>query len=123
MNDPRCLICGSEVAEELYRMTRLRVLRCRDCSQIYLDPLPSTEEIRGLFETLYTTGDGSVPELKDYYGFCFEDEPSNPLVQQYEFWAEEDRGPGRSPGACSIWGVAPGSSCRWRDAVAGSPSA
>jgi 2-polyprenyl-3-methyl-5-hydroxy-6-metoxy-1,4-benzoquinol methylase len=37
-----------------------------------------------MFETLYSTGGGSLPELRDYYGFCFEDAPDNPLVQSYE---------------------------------------
>jgi 2-polyprenyl-3-methyl-5-hydroxy-6-metoxy-1,4-benzoquinol methylase len=42
------------------------------------------EEIRAMFEKLYSTGGGSLPELRDYYGFCFEDAPDNPLVQAYE---------------------------------------
>lgn len=71
---------------------------CDACDQIFLDPLPNGEEIRKLFESLYTTGDGSVPELKEYYGYCFDDEPDNPLVQQYEEWLakiEEVKAPGR----------------------------
>jgi 2-polyprenyl-3-methyl-5-hydroxy-6-metoxy-1,4-benzoquinol methylase len=72
-----------------YRITRFRVLACEDCEQIYLDPLPSPEEIRRVFRELYTTGGGSVPELKDYYGFCYEDAPDNPLVQLYESWLDE----------------------------------
>jgi SAM-dependent methyltransferase len=74
------------------------VRQCDACSQVYLHPLPGPEEIRTLFESLYTSGDGSVPELKDYYGFCFDDEPGNPLVQQYELWLDEIekvRPPGR----------------------------
>jgi len=51
--------------------------------------MPGPEEIRELFRKLYTSGEGSVPELKDYYGFCYHDEPSNPLVQQYETWLAE----------------------------------
>jgi len=42
-----------------------------------------------MFAQLYTTGDGSVPELKSYYGFCYDDEPGNPLVQLYESWLAE----------------------------------
>jgi SAM-dependent methyltransferase len=30
-----------------------------------------------------------VPELKDYYGFCYDDSTSNPLVQLYESWLIE----------------------------------
>jgi 2-polyprenyl-3-methyl-5-hydroxy-6-metoxy-1,4-benzoquinol methylase len=98
VNDTPCLICGSTDAAERYQITRFRVMVCGKCGQIFLDPLPSLDEIRELFESLYTTGDGSVPELKEYYGFCFEDEQSNPLVQQYEEWLskiERVKKPGR----------------------------
>jgi 2-polyprenyl-3-methyl-5-hydroxy-6-metoxy-1,4-benzoquinol methylase len=94
----RCLICGSEAATTRYRITRFRVMSCDDCEQVFLDPLPDENEIRTLFASLYTTGDGSVPELKEYYGYCFDDEPDNPLVQQYEEWLakiEEQKKPGR----------------------------
>jgi 2-polyprenyl-3-methyl-5-hydroxy-6-metoxy-1,4-benzoquinol methylase len=70
-------------------MTRFRVYGCRDCELIYLWPLPSNEEIRTLFSELYSTGGGSLPELRDYYGFCFDDKPQNPLVQTYEAWLDE----------------------------------
>jgi SAM-dependent methyltransferase len=61
-------------------------------------PLPSPEEIQQLFSRLYTVGEGSVPELKTYYDFCYEDDPANPLVQRYEFWLdsiERHHPPGR----------------------------
>jgi 2-polyprenyl-3-methyl-5-hydroxy-6-metoxy-1,4-benzoquinol methylase len=51
-----------------------------------------------MFAQLYTTGEGSVPELKSYYGFCYRDDPSNPLVQLYESWLtklERHQKPGR----------------------------
>jgi len=86
VKEPQCLICGSGAVAERYAITRFRILACESCRQIYLDPVPTPDEIRVLFEQLYTTGDGSVPELKEYYGFCYEDEPDNPLVQQYEEW-------------------------------------
>lgn len=95
---PRCPVCGSPDASRRYRITRFEILACRACGQIYLDPMPDAEEIRELFRQLYTSGEGSVPELKDYYGFCYHDEPTNPLVQQYEAWLaeiEKRRAPGR----------------------------
>ena len=42
-----------------------------------------------MFSRLYTTGEGSVPELKTYYGYCYDDTPSNPLVEVYESWLDE----------------------------------
>ena len=98
LSAPLCLICGSGESDLRYRITRFDVLECRPCRQVFLHPLPSEEEIQQLFASLYTSGEGSVPELKDYYGFCFEDEPGNPLVEQYEAWLdiiERVQAPGR----------------------------
>ena len=78
---PQCPICGDDGPDLYYKITRFEVLRCKSCTQIYLYPLPSPEEIRAMFAQLYTSGEGSVPELKSYYGYCYDDEASNPLVQ------------------------------------------
>ena len=97
-SEPLCLVCGSDEIDRRYTITRFDVMECRPCSQVFLHPLPGVEEIRQLFTSLYTSGEGSVPELKDYYRFCFEDEPDNPLVEQYEAWLdviEEVKSPGR----------------------------
>jgi len=96
--DVRCPMCASPDAELRYRLTRFEVLGCRGCALVYLWPQPSPEKIREMFSTLYTTGEGSLPELRDYFGFCYEDVPSNPLVQLYESWLdalERVREPGR----------------------------
>lgn len=95
---PRCLVCGSAEAGRVYRITRFHVLRCRSCQQVYLWPLLDEQEVQELFVDLYSTGEGSVPELRDYYGYCYEDTPDNPLVQLYERWLariEERHAPGR----------------------------
>jgi len=91
-------MCASPDAGLRYRMPRFEVLDCRGCALVYLWPQPSPEEIRAMFSTLYTTGAGSLPELRDYFGFCYDDVPSNPLVQLYESWLhalERVREPGR----------------------------
>lgn len=72
--------------EQRYQITRFQVMTCTACTQIYLYPLPSPEEINEMFAQLYTTGEGSVPELRSYYGFCYDDDPQNPLVQLYDHW-------------------------------------
>ena len=93
----RCPICGNDEPSLRYRITRFTVLCCPVCTQIYLHPLPSAEEIREMFHQLYTSGEGSVPELRGYYAYCFEDTPSNPLVKLYESWLdriEAQRAPG-----------------------------
>ena len=95
---PRCLICGAENPDRRYSITRFEVLSCRQCEQIFLHPLLEPDEVRELFASLYSVGEGSVPELKDYYSYTFEDEPGNPLVQQYESWLDQIeavRPPGR----------------------------
>ncbi len=73
-------------------------MNCRACSQVYLWPLLTEDEVREMFSRLYTEGEGSVPELKSYYEFTYEDIPSNPLVQLYERWLdaiERHKPPGR----------------------------
>jgi len=86
---PCCPVCASGSAALRYRITRFEILDCRDCGLVYLWPPPGPEEIRAMFSQLYTTGEGSVPELRSYYGFCYDDEPGNPLVQSYERWLDE----------------------------------
>jgi 2-polyprenyl-3-methyl-5-hydroxy-6-metoxy-1,4-benzoquinol methylase len=93
-----CLVCGADRAKVLYRLSRFHVLRCSACRQVQLWPLPDHDEIRQLFTQLYTTGQGSVPELESYYTYCYDDQPSNPLVQLYEGWLdtiERHQPPGR----------------------------
>lgn len=84
----RCLVCRSADARRLYELTLFSIYRCGSCGQVYQHPLPTEAEIRELFAQLYTTGEGSVPELRDYYGFCYEDDAGNPLVQLYERWLD-----------------------------------
>lgn len=96
--EPTCPVCASTGASLRYRITRFRILDCLGCGLVYLWPPPGPEEIRAMFSQLYTTGEGSVPELRSYYGFCYDDEPHNPLVQSYERWLDEierHRAPGR----------------------------
>jgi 2-polyprenyl-3-methyl-5-hydroxy-6-metoxy-1,4-benzoquinol methylase len=84
-----CLVCGDISPHLRYQIARFQVLECTRCAQIYLHPLPGEQEIHDLFVELYATGGGSVPELKSYYGFCYDDSPTNPLVQLYEHWLKK----------------------------------
>ncbi len=93
-----CPVCACDRNRTKYRLTRFAILQCAACRLVYLWPRPGEEEIRALFANLYTSGEGSVPELKSYYGYCYDDSPENPLVQLYERWLdtiEERRKPGR----------------------------
>lgn len=95
---PRCLVCQSPESSLVYELPRFSIRACDACRQVYLHPLPSEAEIRALFSRLYTTGEDIMPELRGYYGFCFDDRPENPLVQLYEQWLaalERHRSPGR----------------------------
>ena len=83
-----CLVCGGERAEPLYRLSRRSILRCHDCRQVYLWPLPTEAEIAEEFARLYTTGENPLPELRDYYRFCYDDGPGNPLAAIYDHWLE-----------------------------------
>ncbi len=85
---PRCLVCDRPDPRLRYRITHFRVYQCRDCGLVYLWPQMTEDEVREMFTRLYTEGEGSVPELKTYYEFTYEDAPSNPLVQLYESWLD-----------------------------------
>jgi 2-polyprenyl-3-methyl-5-hydroxy-6-metoxy-1,4-benzoquinol methylase len=96
--DARCPVCASADARLRYRITRFRIYDCAACSLVYLWPRLDEQEVREMFARLYTEGEGSVPELRSYYGFTYEDAPDNPLVQLYESWLdriEAVRPPGR----------------------------
>ena len=96
--DARCPVCGESASRLRYVITRFRVYDCEQCRVVYLWPQIDDDEVRELFERLYTEGEGSVPELATYYDFTFRDAPDNPLVQVYEHWLdalERVRPPGR----------------------------
>ena len=100
MQDPdaRCPVCASPQARLRYRITRFRVYDCVGCGLVYLWPRLDEQEVREMFARLYTEGEGSVPELRSYYAFTYQDTPDNPLVQLYERWLdgiEAMRPPGR----------------------------
>ncbi len=95
---PRCLVCAGARADRLYRLSRRSILRCRECDLVFLWPLPTEAEIAEEFARLYTTGENPLPELRDYYRFCYDDGPGNPLTAIYDHWLEaleRIRTPGR----------------------------
>lgn len=96
--EARCPVCSGAAARLRYRITGFRVYDCADCGLVYLWPQLDPQQVREMFTRLYTEGEGSVPELRSYYGFTYEDDPENPLVQLYERWLdriEAVRPPGR----------------------------
>jgi 2-polyprenyl-3-methyl-5-hydroxy-6-metoxy-1,4-benzoquinol methylase len=96
--EARCPVCDSGDARLRYRITSFRVYDCTACKLVYLWPRLDEQAVREMFTRLYTEGEGSVPELRSYYDFTYEDVPENPLVQLYERWLsriEAQRAPGR----------------------------
>jgi 2-polyprenyl-3-methyl-5-hydroxy-6-metoxy-1,4-benzoquinol methylase len=96
--DALCPLCGDPDAQLRYRLTKFRVYDCSRCNLIYIWPQLSEPTVREMFSRLYKGGEGSVPELKSYYDFTYDDSPANPLVQLYEQWLdaiERERSPGR----------------------------
>ncbi|MFP8874610.1 MAG: class I SAM-dependent methyltransferase [Myxococcota bacterium] len=93
-----CPLCSTSGPPLLYRLSLFSIYRCARCDFVYLWPVPDPDEIRLLFSDLYAGGSGTLPELRGYYDFCYDDSPSNPLVQLYDGWLaelEKQRGPGR----------------------------
>ena len=66
-----CPLCQSSDLRSKYILSQFGILSCNQCELVFLWPRPTPEEIRELFENLYTNGEGSVPELKSYYSFCY----------------------------------------------------
>lgn len=87
--EPRCPSCESNAPRLRYRLSRRSVFTCTSCDLVYLWPLPSEDEVRRIFDSLYSTGEGLLPELRDYYAFAYDESPGNPLVQLYEQWLGE----------------------------------
>jgi 2-polyprenyl-3-methyl-5-hydroxy-6-metoxy-1,4-benzoquinol methylase len=84
--DALCPVCSRSDPRLRYRLAKLRVYECTDCALVYLWPRLTEGAVRDLFHRLYTEGEGSLPELKSYYDFTYDDSPANPLVQLYERW-------------------------------------
>jgi 2-polyprenyl-3-methyl-5-hydroxy-6-metoxy-1,4-benzoquinol methylase len=81
-------MCECTDARLRYRITDFRVYACSSCALVYLWPQLADSEVREMFTRLYSEGEGSVPELKSYYDFTYDDDPANPLVQLYEKWLD-----------------------------------
>jgi len=95
---PICPVCRSVAAYVRYRLPRYSIFHCVACTQTYLWPLPSPEDVRATFARLYASGECSVPELRSYFALSYEDRPGNPLVELYEHWLdllETHHAPGR----------------------------
>ena len=98
MEAPQCPVCRESAARLRYRLSAFSIYTCARCAVVYLWPLPSEEAIRATFAALYEGGSTSLPELRGYYDYCFDDAPTNPLVRTYEQWlaaVERHRRPGR----------------------------
>jgi SAM-dependent methyltransferase len=96
--EARCPVCADGAKRLRYAITHFRVYDCQRCGLVYLWPQIDDATVRELFESLYTAGEGSVPELATYYDYTYTDRPDNPLVQVYERWLdalERERAPGR----------------------------
>jgi SAM-dependent methyltransferase len=98
MEAPQCPVCREAAARLRYRLSAFSIYTCAHCAVVYLWPLPSEAAIQATFAALYDGGPTSLPELRGYYDYCFDDAPTNPLVQTYEQWlaaVERHRPPGR----------------------------
>ena len=86
--DALCPVCSGRDARLRYRLAKFRVYHCTGCDLVYLWPQLTERAVHEMFQRLYTEGEGSLPELKSYYDFTYDDSPANPLVQLYERWLD-----------------------------------
>ena len=74
--DALCPVCSRSDPRLRYRLSKFRVYECTGCALIYLWPRLTDGAVRELFHRLYTEGEGSLPELKSYYDFTYDDSPA-----------------------------------------------
>jgi len=93
---PRCNLCASERIEIYHEQGYRRVVRCRDCRLVFVDPLPTPQE-KAEIERLAYEGD-LLPEVADFFRNCHRDFKDDPVIEAFRHalrWIGEHRKPGR----------------------------
>lgn len=78
---PSCNLCGSRDAETWHDQGWRRVVRCRRCSLVFVDPLPTPEE-KAETERLAYEGE-ILPEVADFFRNCNRDFHDDPVIDAF----------------------------------------
>ena len=52
-----CILCGSEHSRVRFEKQEREFLECRDCGLMWIDPLPTREEVEARYRTAYSSGE------------------------------------------------------------------
>lgn len=52
-----CILCGSDRQRVLFHKQQRDFLACRDCGLVWIDPLPTREEVDARYRTAYSSGE------------------------------------------------------------------
>jgi len=93
---PRCNLCASERVGVYHDQGYRRVVKCRDCRLVFVDPLPTPEQ-KAEIERLAYEGD-LLPEVADFFRNCHRDFKDDPVIDAFRHglrWLGTHRKPGR----------------------------
>jgi 2-polyprenyl-3-methyl-5-hydroxy-6-metoxy-1,4-benzoquinol methylase len=83
-NSPEgCVYCGRDNQVVVYAMQRCSIVRCRNCSLVYLNPKPKASQISELYKYQYFNGEGE--------GIDDEGRPTHNYLDFYHLIGEEAR--------------------------------
>ena len=77
-----CLVCGATGAKPLHgRPTPLALYRCPACSLVYVDPIPTAEEISAREDDAFQGG--LIDETAEMFTAYYRDYPDDPVVRGF----------------------------------------
>lgn len=92
----RCNLCSGDRIALYHDQGYRRVVRCRDCGLVFVDPLPTAVEKEEI-ERLAYQGD-LLPEVADFFRNCHRDFKDDPVIEAFRHglrWLGAHRRPGR----------------------------
>jgi 2-polyprenyl-3-methyl-5-hydroxy-6-metoxy-1,4-benzoquinol methylase len=91
-----CNLCGSRAIAVYHDQGWRRVVRCRDCGLIFVDPMPTPDEKAEIERRAY---EGELlPEVADFFRNCHRDFQDDPVIEAFRHglrWMGSARAPGR----------------------------
>lgn len=78
---PACNLCGSTDVAPYHDQGYRRVVRCRRCSLVFTDPLPTPDEKAEIERQAY---EGEIlPEVADFFRNCHRDFRDDPVIESF----------------------------------------
>src|SRR5205085_10426830 len=78
---PRCNLCGSGDIATYHDQGWRRVVTCRRCGLVFVDPMPTLEQ-KAEIERLAYEGE-LLPEVSDFFRNCHRDFQDDPVIESF----------------------------------------